>query len=400
LLTVPFLFSSQFDSQEDTASAGDQPQMVVDRLTALDGLRGFAAIMVIADHTWGWFRGVGASGVWIFFALSGFLLARPFISNPRRALSVTYMSQYIRRRFLRILPMYYVYIFVVFAISGRFNHALMHCLFLQGDGHLWAIPQEVIFYLLWPLVVILIFVPLRQFPRLSLIILLILIISWNRFIGIENFWLLGMNHIKLPLFFGVFLTGAFFSFVYSLLSPFLLNISCRYKLLFGKLASSLGLLLLLFFVLLSTGHILGEKIIYSQMYFGTYGFFAGAVILCALLAKGHALHDFLSIAPLRAIGTVGFSLYLVHPLVKRMVEDFSLLLFNEKIISFPLFLATFSASYFLAQFTYRYIEKPVYDKGLAPDRSANQVISAVRPTATAFNPASIPPPHSLVHKEK
>ncbi len=71
------------------------------RLDALDGLRGVAALMVVADHTWGWFRGVGASGVWIFFALSGFLLARPFIDNPRRVLSFAYMAGYFRRRFMR-----------------------------------------------------------------------------------------------------------------------------------------------------------------------------------------------------------------------------------------------------------------------------------------------------------
>ena len=52
-------------------------------ITSLDGLRGFAALLVIADHTdYIYFKGLGAIGVWIFFCLSGFLLSIPFVKKP------------------------------------------------------------------------------------------------------------------------------------------------------------------------------------------------------------------------------------------------------------------------------------------------------------------------------
>ena len=362
LFTVPLLLSHRRDSTENvTRLEGISPQTsTAGRFKALDGLRGFAALMVIADHTWGWFSGVGASGVWIFFALSGFLLARPFIGQPHLVLSISYMSQYIRRRLLRILPMYFVYIFVVFAINGRLNLALMHCLLLEGDGHLWAIPQEIIFYFLWPLVVILLILPFHKCPKLSIIILAISAITWNRLVGADKIWLLGMNHIKLSLFFGIFLTGAFFSSMYSVSSAYLATRSTRYKKLVSKLTSFIGLILLLFFVLLSTGHIFGERIVYSQMYFGTYGVLAGILIFCIVLAKERALDKFFSFLPLRAIGTVGFSLYLVHPLVMKIVQNISILFFDQKLMNFSLFMATLVASYFLARFTYIYIEKPIF----------------------------------------
>ena len=421
-LVVTFLFSFRHDSRETQRSGFTDPNApthgnsventtrtggihphatAMDRFIALDGLRGFAALMVIADHTWGWFRGVGASGVWIFFALSGFLLARPFIGQPNLVLSFSYMSQYLRRRLLRILPMYFVYIFVVFAISGRLNLALMHCLFLTGDGHLWAIPQEVIFYLLWPLVVLVLLLPLRNVPKLSPIALLISLVAWNGFVGIDRIWLLGMNHIKLPLFFGIFLTGAFFSYVYSLSSPYLSTLAHRYRLLVARLASFIGMMTLLFFLLLSTGRIFGEKIIYSQMHFGFYGFLAGTVIVCVLLAKGRALHNFLSIPTLRAIGTVGFSLYLIHPLVKRLVEDFSILFFGEKIIGFPLFLATLVASYFVAKFTYLYIEKPIFQgSNPAPAESTDLGMPPAQSSLPVADPTFASPPKHFSHAEQ
>lgn len=332
-----------------------------DRLEALDGLRGLAALMVIADHTWGWFRGVGASGVWIFFALSGFLLARPFIDTPRLVLSLAYLARYLRRRFLRILPMYYTYIFVVYLISGRFNLAFIHALFVEGDGHLWAIPQEVLFYLLWPLAVFLIVLPLRRFPKLTMLALFLVMAAWNRLVTLDVIWLLGMDHVRLPLFFGVFLAGVFFSFLYfSGRAPD--GADAPGLKVSGTLASALGLAIILFFLLFSTGHIFGTRVVYSQKYFGYYGFLAGCLIYCIVHARGKILHRMLTLAPLRELGIVGLSLYLVHPLVKKILDGFFILYFDYKLKNLPLFLATLAGSYLLARYTYNHIERPGFQE--------------------------------------
>ena len=123
-----------------------------DNIISLDGLRGIAAIMVVADHTWGRCTGLGAGGVWLFMSLSGFLLARPFVLQPERAKSVSYWLSFFRRRMQRILPAYYLYIIIIFVFHFRFDAAFRHFLFLQGDGHLWVVPQEMFFYLLVPFI--------------------------------------------------------------------------------------------------------------------------------------------------------------------------------------------------------------------------------------------------------
>jgi peptidoglycan/LPS O-acetylase OafA/YrhL len=339
---------------------GVKPAMGTDRherLDALDGLRGLAAMMVIADHTCGWFTGLGATGVWIFFALSGFLLARPFIHNADFVLSLDYMSGYFRRRFIRILPMYYAYIFVVFIMSGRFNLGFLHALFLEGDGHLWAIPREMLFYLLFPLVVLCIYLPLKNYQRIVPFLLLLVVMTWNHFIGIEMIWLLGMDHNRLRPYFGIFLVGAFFSSIYSTYWTPLDNNSLFKKAL-TRLASPVGICILIFFILFSTGYIFNRKNIYSQEYFGIYGFLAGFLIFCILAARGKILDKILTLAPLRALGIVGLSLYLVHPLIKNILQGISVFFFDFKLINFPLFQATLFCSYLLAAYTYTHIEQP------------------------------------------
>lgn len=353
------ILSRRLRQQPGNGSAAKSPPAIVvlERFDALDGLRGLAAIMVIADHTCSWFRGVGASGVWIFFALSGFLLARPFVGNPQAVLSWTYMSGYFQRRFMRILPMYYAYIFAVYVINGRLSLAFMHGLFLEGDGHLWALPQEALFYLLWPIVVFIVVLPLRRYPKITLLLLLLAMVAWNGLVGRDVIWLLGMDHIRLKLFFEVFLSGAFFSFLYSYCSGES-SVDARFNRFARGLASPLGFAVIMVFFLFSTGNIIGKNVVYTHYFYGSYGFLAGFLIFCILYAKGRVLDKFLTLAPLRELGTVGLSLYLVHPVVKNLLDRFCLTYFDYKLKNFLLFLATLGCSYILARYTFTHIEQP------------------------------------------
>jgi peptidoglycan/LPS O-acetylase OafA/YrhL len=337
--------------EEDAATAPPE------RFEALEGLRGLAALMVIADHTWGWFRGLGASGVWIFFALSGFLLARPFIDQPRLVLSLSYMAGYLQRRFMRILPMYYAYLFVVYLLNGRLNLALAHGLFLQGDGHLWALPQEICFYLLWPLTVFLLVLPLARWVLVVPIALLAAAIAWNNYVDIGSIWLLGMDHVRLPLFFGVFLSGVFFSFGYSRLMS-VMHHSGRTLVMIGRGGALLVPLILIFFLLFSTGHLLGQKMVLSQKFFGFYGFLAGLLVFAVVVARNTLTHRCLTLAPLRELGKVGLSLYLVHPLVKSIIDTFCTMYLGGKMKNLALFLATLALSYLVARYTFGHIEQP------------------------------------------
>ncbi len=74
---------------------------------------------------------------------------------------------------------------------------------------------------------------------------LLALAAWNRFAGIDFIWLLllGMDHVRLPLFFGAFLVGVFFSFVYSAYSAAVAG-DGQVTRIIGPLASSAGFVIL------------------------------------------------------------------------------------------------------------------------------------------------------------
>jgi peptidoglycan/LPS O-acetylase OafA/YrhL len=143
----------------------------------------------------------------------------------------------------------------------------------------------------------------------------------------------------------------------------------------GGLASPLGLAIIIFFVLFSTGHIIDQKAVYSQQYFSYYGFLAGFLIFCILYAKGRILDKFLTLAPLRELGTVGLSLYLVHPMVKNLIDSFCSMYFGYKLKNFSLLLATLGCSYLLSRYTFKHIEQP----GFLEKAAKNSAVILNRP---------------------
>lgn len=79
----------------------------------LDGLRAFAVISVMLFHLGIPFFSAGWLGVPLFFVLSGFLITGILINNKNKP--HRFKNFYIRRS-LRIFPLYYFYILVVFFV--------------------------------------------------------------------------------------------------------------------------------------------------------------------------------------------------------------------------------------------------------------------------------------------
>ena len=137
-------------------------------LGVLDGFRGLAVLIVMLSHSSGrdmqlapWlnFAGIGHVGVYLFFVLSGYLLTRNLIDGQTPA-------QFYLRRLFRIVPLYFCVLGGVLAyqalghysprylhISGGGEGALLHFLFLKGDGVFWILAAEFGFYMLLPLIV-------------------------------------------------------------------------------------------------------------------------------------------------------------------------------------------------------------------------------------------------------
>lgn len=156
------------------------------QIKGLDTLRAFAVIFVIIQH-WGpvydastpvelFVKTIlvpdGATGVYIFFTLSGFLItsilvnARFSTTTPDRP---SILKNFIIRRTLRIFPIYYIFLFALYHLLSwpAMKSELPWCLTYTTNfmimktnswaamaGHLWTLAIEEQFYLLWPWIIL------------------------------------------------------------------------------------------------------------------------------------------------------------------------------------------------------------------------------------------------------
>jgi len=166
------------------------------RLGALDGLRGLAALGIVVLHVWMFDHGDANGGfgpqtaadmainelrlgVVLFFVLSGFLLYRPFLAAAHGERPFPALRTYARRRAARLLPAYWFALAGSFALLAWLDHPLrsdpgqlpVFMLFGQNyvaetakhlDPPMWTLAVEVSFYATLPLVG---FLALRAGPR-------------------------------------------------------------------------------------------------------------------------------------------------------------------------------------------------------------------------------------------
>jgi peptidoglycan/LPS O-acetylase OafA/YrhL len=324
---------------------------------SLDGVRGIAVLLVLLDHGLGFFTGAGTAGVWIFFVLSGFLLAIPFVRKPEIAISGEYMGEYLLRRLKRIIPMYYFFIIVTFFLFGKYNSgAVRHLLFLQGDGHLWTIPQEMLFYLFLPVIMMANYVFFRGRAVWIVAALAVIMVLANVYLDKSVMSLYGLNMNK-PAFVGIFICGILFSYLYHGVlihsnHPLLKSGAFRW------LASVTGLVLLVGFFLLPTDALFHPRTYLAIRHPGWFGLAAGVLIVLALLSPRTLYARLLSWTPLRALGIVGFSFYLLHPIVISLVKGMQDYYLGYRMNSVGQLFVVLIITYCLAAFTYSYIEHP------------------------------------------
>ncbi|MGH9615353.1 MAG: acyltransferase family protein [Acidobacteriaceae bacterium] len=171
-------------------------------LPALDGVRGLAILLVLIVHLmlfnndtgnrWldsiGQLRSLGFLGVDLFFVLSGFLITGILFDTLHDA---HYFRNFYMRRFLRIFPLYYGFLFLLLILTpvlhgvwGGRQYVLLG--YMQNTGiwfptdgfhpsdlidlnHFWSLAVEEQFYLVWPLLIFLIR-DRKRLIRLSLIL--------------------------------------------------------------------------------------------------------------------------------------------------------------------------------------------------------------------------------------
>lgn len=163
-------------------------------IPGLDGLRAVAFLIVLGGHSsdlvFGWM------GVQLFFVLSGFLITGILLRMKESLPVKQYFTKFYGRRFLRIFPLYYLYLLLLTlaiwqknliplrffkdelldVVAPQLSYAYLYVYdFFHASAafvhtrlltHLWSLSVEEQFYIVWPLV--LFFTPKEKLRSLFL----------------------------------------------------------------------------------------------------------------------------------------------------------------------------------------------------------------------------------------
>ncbi len=198
-------------------------------ISVLDGVRGVAVLMVIVfhvnrvtgDNLWNQAANplassistAGGTGVTLFFVLSGFLLFMPFAKALLYKTNWPLVRVFYMRRVLRIVPAYYVSLFLIVLFEHpeylHRDHLKYLTLFLtffmdspratfrQVNGPYWTLATEWQFYMLLPLIALGIALLVSRVPvkrRLPAVAFCLLgIMAWGLFV---RYW--GLYYLIYP----------------------------------------------------------------------------------------------------------------------------------------------------------------------------------------------------------
>lgn len=373
------------------STAGRPPP--ISEIAVLTGLRGFAALWVLVYHAWvvagprriefllgGWtldftpFFSIGWAGVGVFFVLSGFLLAQPYVRWVSGAAARPGVGPYLARRCARVLPGYYLQLILLvtlaWVLDGRWvitgiGDALGYAgmLFVPGplgvsplNGVWWTLPIEFSFYLVLPLLAGL----LRGWRVLALLVLAMgIMVAWRWFaITVLPAELPGARVVL-----GNQLPGSLDSFALGMVAAFLQQGTgaCAWlgarpwrRELLALSGAMLGLCLLYW---VHYGHRAYWTLAPISFLWTPLFCLATAAVILAATAGSRPLHWLFANSLARYLGTISYGVYLWHfPLLGWLVAAVPAL---EGYALFWLLPACLGLTVIMAALSWRWVEQPV-----------------------------------------
>lgn len=328
------------------------------RLYNLDYLRGLAAFGIMIFHYLAWTCGkfeaetmmgrIGIYGVSIFYVLSGLTLYYVYYDKMKPSWSE--LCSFFRKRVFRIFPLLWVVtltsiilsrkipiLFNVFLnLTGLFGFVKWSTFYSTG---VWSIGNELVFYTFFPL-----FVLLAKSRRLLFVLFCILIFIIYLYFALQKLspeqtlkeqWRDYVNPLnQLFLFLGGFLIGLLFHKVY------FRNIVVLGMLFFG---------LIIFAIVPAQGNEITLVTGTNRLIF-TFGCFLICLSFYKLAFRlPGVIHN-----PLILLGEASYSVYLLHPIVYKIVGIFRthIFYFSDSVRFGSAVVLTLVGSYF----TYKYFE--------------------------------------------
>lgn len=340
----------------------------------LDGLRCFAVISVMIGHwvSWQtkieWIQSVPwGRGVILFFVLSGYLISNILFSLKEKmetgelGLGSALKTFYIRR-FLRIFPAYYLLVFYLMYINYQNTNQLAPWLLtytsnllqtqseslLGSFNHFWSLAVEEQFYLIWPIIILLV-----NNKYIFKVILSFMAISF-------------LSRLMCYLFISDWQTGAYFSLnlFFPLCLGALMAYARRYRETLHAFFNSCWLLYF-FTMVYAVAYYVNKNYLFTNIFrelFDEYLFSIAAAFFVyrasqnnfRYLAKGVLSHEIVVY-----IGKISYGLYLYHLFVSDLYWNYLSPRFQIDIKSMnAVWVFFFIITFVLAVFSYHFIEKP------------------------------------------
>jgi peptidoglycan/LPS O-acetylase OafA/YrhL len=296
----------------------------------LDGIRFVAVGLVLIDH-WLAEKNVlplGHLGVTMFFVLSGFLITRILIQSKLKDDKIGRshwfsVKQFIIRRSLRIFPIYFLAIFVLYALNvPPVRETIAWCLTYSTNmyiatkqhwmgtiDHLWSLAVEEQYYLIFPYLIL--FLPTRHYLKVLsvMIVLSIALRMYFYFQGTD--WM--VQYVLMPTCLDCFGLGGLMAYFYTF----------KKDTIFEALNKNLYLLLSLIVLLLTFYFTRQYQISSGQTHnFGNLVIerFMGSVFCFFLIIRAISQYSgfmkwFLENPVVSYFGRISYGLYLYHNFV-------------------------------------------------------------------------------------
>jgi len=297
------------------------------RFGQIDSLRFFAITTVLSAH-WMWSGSQlidwtlwGVRSLDLFFVISGFLITLGLIGAKEKPQTrERSLSKFYIRRFLRIFPIYYLTVFILWIfwhkqMAGSIGWYLLylvnfHCIKMQDwgvAGLFWSLSVEEQFYLVWPFIIL--FIPTRRLPivMVSCVVLSLVAKTYWSIMAVP-FWTPYMHPLGSL---DALAMGGLLAYIYHFHEDRLK------KILFNPIV--IFLVILQTAILINVRHIPGYTEIFTVGIRASFGLFSMWLIGRATFGFTGILGYILNAGPLQYIGKISYAIYLFHDFVPGML---------------------------------------------------------------------------------